>query len=506
LLLSLIVRLIPFINFGVPWSHNLHHVAYGQYIVETGRLFEYLPQMPTATYQFWPCSHLLISIIHVFAGIDIIIIYHGLCILSACLSVTVFFLIMKNVVGNLQLAILSSLILGLFPVFIIFGTYVLAQNLARMFTLFILYILLQRKKVLEVKVTLLLLIFASIASHHLEIITFIFSLSFIWIFGLFFKEESITLKSKTILLMSIVYISWWIYVVSSSYFSGTFGPVIQSFLSTVKEGFILSSFWPQGAGSTLSQSVYFSQMKRLYYFVFFTIGSGGVGLISTMYLNNRNSKCRKLFFVIPWFLSILLMGFPFILISNKESIPMSSYRIIELLYIPLCITFSLFFKYLYGKTKTNWIKNGVTFFFMVLIVLGGVLAYPMEVYNGDMNPRVTTYSDKESAFWIQKYTSVNSVVLGDNHISQAILFWGKRQGFWGDNVKQAFNVNTLPDLLNIKYFNYVGVNNYNRKFKFYNEWGNYFPISENSFIRKIDDDREFAKIFDNGDVNFFKKG
>jgi hypothetical protein len=500
LLLSLLSRFIPIILIGIPWQYNLHHAAYSRFLIENGQLFVSPPEMVSMEYQNWPGSHIYLAITALLTESDLILVYQIAAIIFSILAILFFYLIVKEVIQNNMVASYSALFIGLFSAFIQDGTHILAQSLARVMMLLLLYILVKKTNtnVYWRSIIAILALATAILSHGMEpvifLVIFLGILTYNWV-----RKSSHVMETRSIIYIWIIFIAaYWVYLALSS-FQGITTNIFTHIVGLVDTGYALKISWPFSGGASMFFPSWLLLIRIVSYAAIMLFG-----LVGILYIFNHRHASQGLMGVeisIPWFLVISIIAF-MVNIFPILGTDLPAFRFYSYLLFPIVIGLSFNLAKLNLVSHPKFSHKLLNTLPIILLFVGLVTTFsPVIYFKPEIHLNSEDSADKAFGNWIYAHIDPLHKILTDNHGTEAAVFWGRRMGTWGNDIDILFSSKAGES----RYlgYNYIALNIFNTKYHFYNKWGEYFTISSDSLALTIDNDTIFNKVYANRREMFY---
>jgi len=340
--LMLITGIAIFLRSLPAWTNAAWGCDFGIYLgltnsfVENGQLFSTYYGWGES-YQYFPVLYAITGFVHIISGIDIVILLPRIAPIFGGLSVLIFYFVVKEIISNKKIALMSSLFLAVLPFHAYQTSLAAPMTMGHFFIMLSLYFFLKYRKDKRYILPLLVSSILLIMSHHLTTYFFLIILiSIVFIENISKKnwQDSIKKDAGFILIFSFLMFGYWIIVAK---------PVYYTFMN-----FALN------IGSISLPSYVVLIFFYLSFFLIFYI----ISLKRKYNIKINFEKLSKIDSLFLFFLTITLCGSIMIIFSVLD-LPDTNFRFttLSILYsIPLLLVFGLAtagFKY------TSYIKNGL---------------------------------------------------------------------------------------------------------------------------------------------------
>lgn len=525
-ILFMVIRLVPAIRLEFAIGDSQRHVYAAEYIIESGHVPDYYPVWQQQPYMYWPGSHLILVILNILMKINTDLIHKIICPFIGALTVIFFYLFVKEITQNEKLAVISSLIIGVFRLKIFLD----AHDLPEIFSILMMFVVFYSLgKAVHKNIRLsrqffvisLLAFFVLNISHHEATYMFLISIFSIWVlYKKLIEKNSMKNYMHYFLLCTAITVAWWMYI-ATGFLEDITTHAFREFYNLLKLGIELP--WCTLAvseGELIFLNGYFRLLGSFSSTLLY-----GLGLFSMLYILSKKQLFHKFGSIVVWAIvissSFIISGF-----TQLGNVIDASRQISFYLPYSFSIMIAIIIEFMNKKTTIRLLHKKFIYILLAFIVFAQcITAFPLYFYDvgpikDELGPFTYTANDKYTGLWVNKFTNNNSLFLADTRTSCMILFWGCRQGTWaGDFVKSIFESDKATSQIMIRdpfplyniaqrrikeiFLDYLVVDNYNTKYKFYQTWGMLYTIPENSLILQLDSQSNLNRIYDNGKDEIF---
>lgn len=508
LILTSICALIPLILGWIPWRYSTHHAAYGRFVAENGRL-PTAKQLP-GIFEIWPGYYMLLGSLIEITNVDPILLFHITCVFESGLALVFLYFFVKTVTQSQKMAAFTALFLGLFVNFIESAAQEAHSGLAQAMMFMMMFIIAkqtQRKTLVNVVIIVVALAVA-IISHHLDTGMDLLILTAIWLWGARKQNSSLRFNSSFLILGFVGIIAYWFYQARQSFVIRYIEYIKDGVLGLVAEGFPSPLTVISRENPAILSSGYQAAVKSVHWGLFLCAGLLGLFLI---YLELRgrhqpNLAFRALWFTIPWIVLLFILTAIFLTGIGGDAIPI--FRIVEFLPVPISIGLAAV-----AVSSPRFRRPWGTAFNLFLVLLAFVVpftgvatAFPTALYEGGIVPLGDTLVDEHAATFVGQYTNVGSLTFGDVHSSEALVYWGNREGCFDQKVDLTFEAQdeeSLKSLLATSKFSYVSLNIFNTSQHVYYRWGRFGMVPDDSALLRADYMVYLDRVYDNSRVTVY---
>ena len=512
----IIPSILPLLLANLPWEFNNHQILYADYIINNGHIAKDLPLMPLMPYQSWPGAHILMASIYIIMPFNMPVEYYLLTVTIGIMVSLFLYLFVLTITKINSISLLSLLFYALLAVSIINRTHVITQELGRLGFFIALFIIFKRINTNSISMTIILFIsiMLSIISHHLDSVIFLFTLTVIVLFD-YLNKTNTKIPVTTIILWSVLLVSWWIYITNSAFVSFLLNSFINQLKNDLESGYMFRLSWPSHGGETLFYPSYLAIGRLIQYFSLALLGISGIMYSILKNVKHRFYKIkdnRLMQITTIWsFLIFLLSGIMFIFPLGQTSV--DGFRIIMYLVFPLSISAAFIIIHSFYTYRFKYSKTIIMGFCIITLILGPLTAFAPQIYTKGLIPQETPISLKTFSMWINDKTNNNIGYLADNQVTQSINHFGNRKGLWSNRIDKLFKSQSLKDIDNLRtenmdsaIANYIALSQLNTEYKLYNKWGGWFNIPNSSLLLNIDNQISFVYIYDNNHEKLYYLG
>ncbi|MCK5258023.1 MAG: hypothetical protein KAJ69_00785, partial [Thermoplasmatales archaeon] len=223
--IAIIVRSLP------AWTNAAWGCDFGIYysltnsLVESGELFNSYYGWG-GSYQYFPVLYVITGVAHWVTGIDVLTIMPKIAPIFGGLSIMVFYFIVRELIGNKKIAMLSSLFLAVLPFHAYQTSHASPLTMGHFFMMLSIYFFIKYRQDFKYIIPLFISTILLIMSHHLTTYFYLISLVFIVFVENASRKEwapSLKLDVLYILLASGLIFSYWAFIAT---------PVYESFMNT----------------------------------------------------------------------------------------------------------------------------------------------------------------------------------------------------------------------------------------------------------------------------------
>jgi hypothetical protein len=504
----IIPSILPLLLTNLPWEFNYHHVLYADYIIENGYIVKgWLPLLPQMTYQSWPGAHILMAFIYIIMPFNMPVEYYLLTVTIGIMVSLFLYLFVLTITKKSNISLLSLLFYALLCVSILNRTHVIVQELDRLGFFIALFIIFKRINTNSISMTIILFIsiMLSIISHHLDSVIFLFTIIVIVLFDYLTKSNT-KIPVTTIMLWSVLLVSWWIYITAPAYISFNINAFIIQLKNVMENGFIFKLSWPSHGNEAVFYPSYLAIGRLIQYFSLLLLGILGIMysiLKSVRHKFYKMEDNRLMQITTIWsFFIFLLIGITFIV--PLGGITLEGSRIIMYLVFPLSLSAAFIIIHSFYTYRFKYSKTIIIGFCIIILILGPLTAYVPQIYTNGLIPQETPISLKTFSMWINDKTNNNIGYLADDQMTESISHFGNRIGLWGNRIDKLFKSQSPRDIDNLRtenmdraIYNYIALSQLNTEYKLYSIWGGWFNIPNSSLLLNIDNQISFVYIYDN---------
>ncbi|MBN2603326.1 MAG: hypothetical protein JXA91_04255 [Candidatus Thermoplasmatota archaeon] len=212
------------------WSYAAWGCDFGIYygltnsFVQSGELFSSYFGWG-GSYQYFPVLYAITGIVHWATGIEVITLMPKLAPIFGGLSVLIFYFIVKELIGEEKIALLSSLVLAVLPFHAYQTSHASPLTMGHFFMMMSMYLFIKYRQDHRYVVPLFISTILLIMSHHFSTYFFLISLVSIVFFENLSRSKwtaSLKIDIMYILLASVLIFSYWVFVAT---------PVYESFMN-----------------------------------------------------------------------------------------------------------------------------------------------------------------------------------------------------------------------------------------------------------------------------------
>ncbi len=223
--IAIIVRSLP------AWTNAAWGCDFGIYysltnsFIESGELFNSYYGWG-GSYQYFPVLYAITGVAHWVTGIDVLTIMPKIAPIFGGLSIMVFYFIVRELIGNNKIAMLSSLLLAVLPFHAYQTSHASPLTMGHFFMMLSIYFFIKYRQDFRYIIPLFISTILLIMSHHLTTYFYLISLVFIVFVENASRKEwapSLKLDVPYILLASGLIFSYWAFIAT---------PVYESFMNT----------------------------------------------------------------------------------------------------------------------------------------------------------------------------------------------------------------------------------------------------------------------------------
>jgi len=223
--IAIIVRSLP------AWTNAAWGCDFGIYysltnsLVESGELFNSYYGWG-GSYQYFPVLYAITGVAHWITGIDVLTVMPKIAPIFGGLSIMIFYFIVRELIGNKKIAMLSSLFLAVLPFHAYQTSHASPLTMGHFFMVLSIYFFIKYRQDFRYIIPLFISTILLIMSHHLTTYFYIISLVFIVFFENASRKEwapSLKLDVPYILLASGLIFSYWKFIAT---------PVYERFMNT----------------------------------------------------------------------------------------------------------------------------------------------------------------------------------------------------------------------------------------------------------------------------------
>ena len=333
--IAIIVRSLP------AWTNAAWGCDFGIYysltnsLVKSGELFNSYYGWG-GSYQYFPVLYAITGVAHWVTGIDVLSVMPKIAPIFGGLSIMVFYFIVRELVGNKKMAMLSSLFLAVLPFHAYQTSHASPLTMGHFFMMLSIYFFIKYRQDFKYIIPLFISTILLIMSHHLTTYFYLISLVFIVFVENASRKEwapSLKLDVPYILLASALIFSYWIFIAT---------PVYESFMNT---GIVLGS-----------KSIESNINVALFYLLFFS--SFGIIWLKRRFNKFFEGEDATVNSCIVKFLITLTIGLTAMGIFSIFKMPWTNFSL-----TPLSIIYSVPLLFIFGFgvagfRHTRFIKNG----------------------------------------------------------------------------------------------------------------------------------------------------
>ncbi|MHB8085428.1 MAG: hypothetical protein ACYDHZ_06360 [Dehalococcoidia bacterium] len=507
IVIIIIPSILPLLLTNLPWEFNYHHILYADYIIENGYIAKDLPLLPHMTYQSWPGAHILMASIYIIMPFNMPVEYYLLTVTIGIMVSLFLYLFVLTITKKSNISLLSLLFYALLVVSILNRTHVIVQELDRLGFFIALFIIFKRMNINSISMTIILFIsiILSIISHHLDSVIFLFTITIIALFD-YLNKTNTKIPVSTIVLWSVLLVSWWIYLTVPVFISDTLNYFIIQLKNVMENGYMFKLSWPSHGNETSFYPSYLAIARLIQYFSLALLGILGITYSILRNIKHKFYKIednRLMQITTIWSLSIcLLSGIIFITPFGGTALP--GFRIITYLVFPLSISAAFIIIHSFYTYRFKYSKTIIIGFCIITLILGPLTAFVPQIYTKGLIPQETPVSLETFSMWINDKTNSNTGYLADNQMTQSISYFGNRIGLWGNRIDELFKSQSPKDIDNVRtenmdsaICNYIALSQLNTEYRLYNKWGELFDIPNSSLLLNIDNQISFICIYNN---------
>jgi len=223
--LIVITGIAIFLRSLPAWTNAAWGCDFGIYygltnsLVESGELFNPYPGWGSS-YQYFPVLYAITGIAHWITGIDVITIMPKLVPIFGGLSVMIFYFVVRELIGNKKIALLSSLFLAVLPFHVYQTSHASPLTMGHFFMMLSIYLFIKYRQNTKYIIPLFVSTILLIMSHHLTTYIYLISLIFIVFVENASKKEwapSVKLDVLYILMTSGLIFSYWAFIATPVY-------------------------------------------------------------------------------------------------------------------------------------------------------------------------------------------------------------------------------------------------------------------------------------------------
>lgn len=417
LLLSLILRasayfISPYPVGSDPWAHR----EYIAYFIEFGRTA--VPPDFSIYYVNYPIAHLHAACTSLLASISP---HDAMFLLGAILTLStiVTFLIVRMLTGNIQLALVSMLLLNFVDVQIQWSIQVLAMSFGIAIYAFIIFFALKiyLKPEDKIKYIPFMLVFLGIIVWTHTISAFITLVSLLTLvvgyilYEILYNQNLLSFRSQNARLLTVPLI--FLVVIITYHWMDPSYP----FFAQVFEGLLKSlSMEAEFLGATTVSNVH-GRWEELLQPVGFCLYAS-FGIIGTLYCLSNKESAKKYFPLIVLVLVLFFVRYAFPIFGMRNIIP-DRWPAFAFICFALFIGFGIFCATYLLKTKRA-ILYAVTIFFLIgsfFMITNGLANNDSPLYGGEVSPKLIWTESEMNMFRLVNAAYADRVI-ADEHTQQ----------------------------------------------------------------------------------------
>jgi len=248
--LIVITGIAIFLRSLPAWTNAAWGCDFGIYygltnsFVESGELFNQYSGWGSS-YQYFPVLYAITGTAHWITGIDVITLMPKIAPIFGGLSILIFYFIVRELVGNKKIALLSSLILAVLPFHVYQTSHASPLTMGHFFMMLSMYFFIKYRQNVKFLIPLLISTMLLIMSHHLTTYFYLVSLIFIvFVENASKREWTPSVKKEVIYILTTsgLTFSYWAFIATPVY-EGFMNIGVKIGAITIGSNIIISMFY-----------------------------------------------------------------------------------------------------------------------------------------------------------------------------------------------------------------------------------------------------------------------